>query len=111
MKKCPEKGHASRVPTSMRAGSTAAPTCGSAVARAPVGAKAAAAYVSICSTSHRDLRQSVKDERTERMANGTLDRWYVSGPLGIGTTFDEQLDAHSAATVSWSSLGSLARHS
>jgi hypothetical protein len=45
------------------------------------------------------------------MPNGTLDRWYVSGPLGIGTTFDEQTDAHSAANIQWPSLGSLLRHS
>ncbi len=43
--------------------------------------------------------------------NGTLDRWYVSGPLGVGTTFDETLDAHSKTYInSPTSLGSMFRH-
>ena len=41
--------------------------------------------------------------------NGTLDRWYVSGPLGVGTDFKEAVDAQSGA-VGWSGLGSLLRH-
>lgn len=35
------------------------------------------------------------------------DRWYVSGPLGVGTAFDEPTDAQS---VAWSSIGSAIRH-
>jgi hypothetical protein len=42
--------------------------------------------------------------------NGTLDRWYVSGPLGVGSTFNELLDAHSASQISMSSIGSVIRH-
>jgi hypothetical protein len=45
--------------------------------------------------------------------NGTtdnLDRWYLSGPLGVGTAFDEPTDAHSALSVSWAGVGSAIRH-
>ena len=42
--------------------------------------------------------------------NGTLDRWYVSGTLGVGTTFNEQLDVHSIKSVSTDSIGSAFRH-
>jgi hypothetical protein len=41
--------------------------------------------------------------------SSTLDRWYISGPLGVGTDFKEAVDAQSAA-VGWSGLGSLLRH-
>jgi hypothetical protein len=40
---------------------------------------------------------------------GTLDRWYVSGPLGVGTDFKEAVDAQSGP-ANWSGLGSLLRH-
>ena len=39
----------------------------------------------------------------------TLDRWYVSGPLGVGTDFKETVDAQSGP-AGWSGLGSLLRH-
>lgn len=42
--------------------------------------------------------------------SGTLDRWYVSGALGVGTAFDEPTDAHSALSVSWTGVGSAIRH-
>src|SRR4051794_20194653 len=42
--------------------------------------------------------------------SGTLDRWYVSGPLAVRTAFDEPTDAHSALSVSWSGVGSAIRH-
>jgi len=45
--------------------------------------------------------------------NGTLDRWYVSGPLGVGTTFNEfneQLDVQSSQSVSMATIGSAFRH-
>ena len=44
--------------------------------------------------------------------NGTLDRWYVSGPIGVGTTFDDETpDVHSTTHITWpASLGSLFRH-
>ena len=39
--------------------------------------------------------------------NGIADRWYVSGPLAVGTLFDEQADPQS---VAWSSVGTAIRH-
>ena len=41
---------------------------------------------------------------------GTLDRWYVSGPLGVGTTFNEKLDVQSITSVSMENIGSAFRH-
>jgi hypothetical protein len=39
--------------------------------------------------------------------NGISDRWYVSGPLAVGTAFDETSDAQS---VAWSTVGTAIRH-
>ena len=39
--------------------------------------------------------------------SGTTDRWYLTGPLGVGTAFDEPTDAQS---VPWSGVGTAVRH-
>lgn len=40
----------------------------------------------------------------------TLDRWFVSGPLGVCTDFSESVDAHSGGANTWSTVGSLLKH-
>lgn len=42
--------------------------------------------------------------------SGTTDRWYLTGPLGVGTAFDEPTDAQSAAGGPWTGAGSAVRH-
>jgi hypothetical protein len=41
----------------------------------------------------------------------TEDRWYVTGPLGVGTAFDETTDAQTATLSPWAGVGSAIRHS
>ena len=38
------------------------------------------------------------------------DRWFLSGPLGIGTAFDEATDANTALGVKWADVGTAVRH-
>lgn len=42
--------------------------------------------------------------------SGTLDRWFVSGPIGVGTDFSEAVDAQSGGAATWSAAGSVLRH-
>ncbi len=39
--------------------------------------------------------------------SGVTDRWYLSGPLGVGTAFEEPTDAQS---VPWAGVGTAVRH-
>jgi hypothetical protein len=42
--------------------------------------------------------------------NAGQDRWFLTGPLGIGTEFAEPTDAQSALSVSWAGVGTAVRH-
>src|SRR5262245_10623086 len=75
--------------------------CGSGAARASAVAKAPAVSAS--------TRLAPRHERSNAM-NGTTDRWYLSGALGIGTTFEETTDVQSRLSVSWADVGSAIRH-
>ncbi len=40
----------------------------------------------------------------------SADRWYVTGPLGVGTAYDETTDAQTATASPWAGVGSALRH-
>src|SRR5689334_22182626 len=104
-RKCRVREVACDAHSSTHAGVTAAHSCGADVRRAWAAAKGRAACGSTCCRRRHRRVRAREDQKGPFMT--TSDRWYVSGPLGIGTAFDEATDPQSG---NWSGVGTAVRY-